>query len=150
MNDPTNYTEVESGELTFRNAADLYPYPNTLVAVKLKGENVKEWLECSAYVNQIDVNSTAPQGLINWDEFRTYNFDSIDGVEYQIDVTQPARYDAECNLINLESERIVGLTYQGKPIDSKQDFLVGTNNYRGWGAKFSGTGADFIAIDSTG
>ncbi len=29
---------------------------------------------------------------INWDGFRTYNFDVIDGVNYQIDVTQPARY----------------------------------------------------------
>ncbi|MDW3060169.1 2',3'-cyclic-nucleotide 2'-phosphodiesterase, partial [Vibrio sp. 1978] len=28
--DPNGFTEVESGQLTFRNAADLYLYPNTL------------------------------------------------------------------------------------------------------------------------
>ena len=47
-NDPTGYTEVNKGELTFRNAADLYLYPNTLVVVKATGEELKEWLECSA------------------------------------------------------------------------------------------------------
>ena len=40
--------EVNKGELTFRNAADLYLYPNTLVVVKATGEELKEWLECSA------------------------------------------------------------------------------------------------------
>lgn len=148
-NDPTNFTEVESGQLTFRNAADLYLYPNTLVAMKVTGKEVKEWLECSAgQFKQIDINSTAPQQLIDWDGFRTYNFDVIDGVNYQIDITQPAKYDGDCNLINEGSERIIGLTYQGKPIDAKQDFLIATNNYRAYSNKFPGTGADFIAFDS--
>ncbi|OEF10137.1 bifunctional 2',3'-cyclic-nucleotide 2'-phosphodiesterase/3'-nucleotidase [Aliivibrio logei] len=148
-NDPTNFTEVESGQLTFRNAADLYLYPNTLVAMKVTGKEVKEWLECSAgQFKQIDINSTAPQQLIDWDGFRTYNFDVIDGVNYQINVTQPAKYDGDCNLINESSERIVGLTYQGKPIDAKQDFLIATNNYRAYSGKFPGTGTDFIAFDS--
>ncbi len=87
-NDPASFVEVEKGQLTFRNAADLYLYPNTLVVVKATGKEVKEWLECSAgQFNQIDVNSSKPQSLINWDGFRTYNFDVIDGVNYQIDVS---------------------------------------------------------------
>lgn len=71
------------------------------MVVKASGADVKEWLECSAgQYNQIDVNSNKPQELINWDGFRTYNFDIIDGVNYQVDVSQPARYDGECTLIN--------------------------------------------------
>ncbi|SON50740.1 2',3'-cyclic-nucleotide 2'-phosphodiesterase [Vibrio tapetis] len=148
-NDPANFTEVESGELTFRNAADLYLYPNTLVALKVQGKEVKEWLECSAgQFKQIDVNSSAPQGLVDWDGFRTYNFDVIDGVNYQIDVTQPAKYDGNCKVVNPKSERIIGLTYQGKPIDMKQDFIIATNNYRAYSNKFPGTGSDFIAFDA--
>ncbi|CCN38559.1 2',3'-cyclic-nucleotide 2'-phosphodiesterase/3'-nucleotidase [Vibrio nigripulchritudo SO65] len=148
-NDPANFTEVESGELTFRNAADLYLYPNTLVALKVTGNEVKEWLECSAgQFKQIDVNSTAPQGLIDWDGFRTYNFDVIDGVNYQIDITQPAKYDGDCKVINPESERIIGLTYQGKPIDMKQDFIIASNNYRAYSNKFPGTGSEFVAFDA--
>ncbi|HDM8160845.1 TPA: 2',3'-cyclic-nucleotide 2'-phosphodiesterase [Vibrio harveyi] len=147
--DPNGFTEVESGQLTFRNAADLYLYPNTLVAMKVKGKEVREWLECSAgQFNQIDVNSTKPQSLLNWDNFRTYNFDVIDGVNYQIDVTQPPKYDASCNVINPDSQRIVNLTYNGKPVDPKQDFIIATNNYRAYSATFPGTGPDFIAFDS--
>ncbi|ELE7132524.1 2',3'-cyclic-nucleotide 2'-phosphodiesterase [Vibrio harveyi] len=147
--DPNGFTEVESGQLTFRNAADLYLYPNTLVAMKVKGKEVHEWLECSAgQFNQIDVNSTKPQSLLNWDNFRTYNFDVIDGVNYQIDVTQPPKYDASCNVINPDSQRIVNLTYNGKPVDPKQDFIIATNNYRAYSATFPGTGPDFIAFDS--
>ncbi|GAB7229826.1 2',3'-cyclic-nucleotide 2'-phosphodiesterase [Vibrio rotiferianus] len=147
--DPNGFTEVESGQLTFRNAADLYLYPNTLVAMKVKGKEVHEWLECSAgQFNHIDVNSTKPQSLINWDSFRTYNFDVIDGVSYQIDVTQPPKYDADCKVINPDSQRIVNLTYNGKPIEPKQDFIIATNNYRAYSATFPGTGPDFIAFDS--
>lgn len=147
--DPNGFTEVESGQLTFRNAADLYLYPNTLVAMKVKGKEVHEWLECSAgQFNHVDVNSTKPQSLINWDSFRTYNFDVMDGVNYQIDVTQPPKYDADCKVINPDSQRIVNLTYNGKPVDPKQDFIIATNNYRAYSATFPGTGPDFIAFDS--
>ena len=147
-NDPASYVEVEKGELTFRNAADLYLYPNTLVVMKVSGAQVKEWLECSAgQFNQIDPHSSKPQSLINWD-FRTYNFDVIDGVNYQIDVTQPARYDSECALINQNASRIRQLTWQGKPVDPAATFLVATNNYRAWGGKFAGTGEPFVAFAS--
>ncbi|WP_375602375.1 bifunctional 2',3'-cyclic-nucleotide 2'-phosphodiesterase/3'-nucleotidase [Enterobacter hormaechei] len=148
-NDPASYVEVEKGQLTFRNAADLYLYPNTLVVVKATGKEVKEWLECSAgQFNQIDPNSSKPQSLINWDGFRTYNFDVIDGVEYQIDVTQPAKYDGECQTINPQAERIKNLTFNGKAIDPKAAFLVVTNNYRAYGGKFAGTGDSHIAFAS--
>lgn len=148
-NDPASYVEVEKGQLTFRNAADLYLYPNTLVVVKATGQEVKEWLECSAgQFNQIDPTSTKPQSLINWDGFRTYNFDVIDGVEYQIDVSQPAKYDGECQVVNAQAERIRNLTFNGKPIDPKATFLVATNNYRAYGGKFAGTGDSHIAFAS--
>ncbi|HDS6850716.1 TPA: bifunctional 2',3'-cyclic-nucleotide 2'-phosphodiesterase/3'-nucleotidase [Enterobacter cancerogenus] len=148
-NDPASYVEVEKGQLTFRNAADLYLYPNTLVVVKATGSEVKEWLECSAgQFNQIDPNSSRPQSLINWDGFRTYNFDVIDGVKYQIDVTQPAKYDGECQAIHPQAERIKNLTFNGKAIDPNATFLVVTNNYRAYGGKFAGTGDDHIAFAS--
>lgn len=148
-NDPASYVEVEKGQLTFRNAADLYLYPNTLVVVKATGKEVKEWLECSAgQFNQIDPHSSKPQSLINWDGFRTYNFDVIDGVNYQIDVTQPAKYDGECQAIHPQAERIKNLTFNGKAIDPNATFLVVTNNYRAYGGKFAGTGDGHIAFAS--
>ena len=148
-NDPTAYVDVKKGDLTFRNAADIYLYPNILSAVKITGKEVKEWLECSAGVyNQIDINSSKPQYLINWDKFRTYNFDTIDGVSYEIDITKPARYDGSCQLINPESERIINLTYQQKPIDPNQAFLIATNNYRAYTGAFPGTGGKNVKFNS--
>lgn len=147
-NDPSSYTEVEKGDLTFRNAADLYLYPNTLVVMKINGEQVRQWLECAAgQFNQIDPQRRDVQPLINWN-FRTYNFDVIDGVTYQIDVTQPARYDEECQLRHPEASRIRDLRWQGKPIDPRAMFLVATNNYRAYGGKFAGTGERYIAFAS--
>ncbi|WP_440205625.1 2',3'-cyclic-nucleotide 2'-phosphodiesterase [Actinobacillus pleuropneumoniae] len=148
-NDPTGFTEVDKGQLTFRNAADLYLYPNTLVVVKVTGAELKEWLECSAGMfKQIDPTNTQPQSLLDWTGFRTYNFDVIDGVEYQFDITQPARYDGECKLINENSHRVVNLTFNGKPVDPKQEFLIATNNYRAYGAKFPGTGDSHIVFSA--
>lgn len=148
-NDPSAYVDVKKGDLTFRNAADIYLYPNILSAVKITGQDVKEWLECSAGVyNQIDIQSDKPQYLINWEHFRTYNFDTIDGVNYEIDVTQPARYDGNCQLINANAERIKNLTYQQKPIDVKQPFLIATNNYRAYTGNFPGTGGKNVKFNS--
>ena len=66
---------------------------NTVFALVMTGADVKEWLEMSAgQFNQIDPHLTEEQQLIN-EEFRTYNYDVIDGVTYEFDVTQPAKYD---------------------------------------------------------
>lgn len=148
--DPNGFTEVEAGTLTFSNAADLYLYPNTLVALKINGKELKEWLEMSAgQFNQIDPQSTKRQYLINWDGFRTYNFDVVEGIQYKVDVTKPAKYDGDGQLINPESERIVELMFEGKPVKEDQEFIMATNNYRAYGGgNFAGTGDDHIAFAS--
>jgi 2',3'-cyclic-nucleotide 2'-phosphodiesterase/3'-nucleotidase len=153
--DVDSYVQVPKGDLTYKNAADLYLYPNTVVALKITGAELKDWLECSAnQFNQIDANSTAPQSLINWDDHRTYNFDVIDGVNYKVDVTQASKFDGDCAVINAASERIVGLTYtnsEGTVISGAdlmaQEFIVVTNNYRAFGGNFAGTGAQYVVME---
>lgn len=153
--DADQYVLVDAGALTYKNAADLYLYPNTMVAVKVTGAEVKNWLECSAnQFNQIDPNSTAVQSLINWYTHRTYNFDVIDGVTYKIDVTQANKLDGDCKVVNADANRIVDLTYKfddGREITgtefSAQEFIVATNNYRAFGGKFAGTGPDFVVLE---
>ncbi|WP_396653848.1 bifunctional 2',3'-cyclic-nucleotide 2'-phosphodiesterase/3'-nucleotidase [Metabacillus litoralis] len=143
------YTEIKKGDLTIRSAGDLYLYDNTLKAVKVNGSVVKEWIEMSAgKFNTIDTTKTDAQQLLN-PSFPVYNFDVIDGVEYQIDVTQPAKYDTKGNLVNPESSRVVNLEYNGEPIDPEQEFVVVTNNYRaGGGGNFPGLKGSELVVDS--
>jgi hypothetical protein len=57
----------------------------------------------------------------------------IDGVDYAIDVTQPARYDESGALVAPEARRVRGLIFRDAPVDPNQLFLVVTNNYRASG-----------------
>ncbi|CAM3894624.1 bifunctional 2',3'-cyclic-nucleotide 2'-phosphodiesterase/3'-nucleotidase [Mesobacillus thioparans] len=129
----SDYTYIPSGTIAIKNVADLYLYPNTVSTIKIKGSDVKEWLEMSAgQFNQIDEDITTEQPLIN-PKFPVYNYDVIDGVTYEIDVTEPAKYDDKGNLVDAGANRIKNLQYNGQPIDLEQEFLVVTNNYRATG-----------------
>ncbi|MCM3316618.1 bifunctional 2',3'-cyclic-nucleotide 2'-phosphodiesterase/3'-nucleotidase [Rummeliibacillus stabekisii] len=148
-NGKDEYTDIKKGDLTIRSAGDLYLYDNTLKALKVKGSNVKEWLEMVAGAfNTIDTSKTTEQSLLN-PTFPVYNFDVIDGVQYQIDVTKPAKYSTTGQLENPTSSRIVNLTYDGKPIDPNQEFIVVTNNYRAsGGGHFPGISESELVVDS--
>ncbi|CAM4519118.1 bifunctional 2',3'-cyclic-nucleotide 2'-phosphodiesterase/3'-nucleotidase [Paenibacillus macerans] len=142
------YTDIPAGNIAIKNVADLYLYSNTVNAVLVTGAELKEWLEWSAgQFNQIDPSKTEEQELVNYD-FPTYNFDVIDGVTYQIDVTQPAKYDAKGGLLNEKASRIVNLSYQGKPIDPQQKFVVASNNYRASSNKFANPDGKRIILAS--
>ncbi|GLQ86839.1 bifunctional 2',3'-cyclic-nucleotide 2'-phosphodiesterase/3'-nucleotidase [Dyella flagellata] len=133
-----DYTDVQPGPLTLRSAADLYFYPNTLSAVKIDGAALKAWLEKSAErFNRIDPNATGEQQLIN-SKYPGFNFDQIQGgINYVIDVSQPA------------GQRIEKLNYQGKPVTASQTFVVVTNNYRAsGGGRFPGLDGSNIVLTS--
>ena len=142
------YTEVAAGDIAIKNVADLYLYPNTVQAVVVSGAEVKDWLEMSAGIfNQIEPGATDAE-LINTD-FPSYNFDVIDGVTYQVDVTQPARYDSKGELLDGQANRIQNLSFNGQPIDPEQEFVVATNNYRGGGGgNFPGIGPDKVVFEA--
>ncbi|WP_243398378.1 2',3'-cyclic-nucleotide 2'-phosphodiesterase [Deinococcus koreensis] len=143
------FTDIPAGTLAIKNVADLYVYPNTVQAVVVTGAQVGEWLERSAgQFKQIDPAKTEPQVLVD-DSFPTYNFDVLDGVTYEIDVSQPSRYGAAAELANPNASRIRNLQYQGKPIDPAQKFVVATNNYRAsGGGKFPGLDGKNIVLEA--
>jgi len=121
---------IPAGQVSLRDVAGLYIYDNTLLAVRVTGQNVKDYLEYSAaYFKQVSgtgpfqisdltnaVTPKAPNGTPD------YNFDSIAGLDaplaYTIDVAKPA------------GSRIGSLTYAGLPVDPAAQFVLAVNNYR--------------------
>ncbi|MFW5719291.1 MAG: bifunctional 2',3'-cyclic-nucleotide 2'-phosphodiesterase/3'-nucleotidase, partial [Halanaerobium sp.] len=123
--DADYFTEVTTGGVTIGDVTDIYIYDNQIRVMELNGEQIIEWLERSAEnFNRIDPDSEESQELLNSD-FSAYNFDVIDGIEYEIDVTKEV------------GERIVNATYEGEELTSEMEFLVVTNDYR------AGGGGDF-------
>ena len=144
-----NYTDIPAGILAIKNVADLYVFPNTVKAVVISGANVKEWLERSAgQFKRIDPSGAKDQVLVD-DSFPTYNFDVLDGVTYEIDVTQPSKYDGSGKVVNAGAERIKNLKFGGAAIDPTAKFVVATNNYRAsGGGNFPGLDGKNIVLDA--
>jgi 2',3'-cyclic-nucleotide 2'-phosphodiesterase/3'-nucleotidase len=126
---PDNYVDLSAGTIAIKDVADLYMYPNTVAAVRVNGEGLRDWLEHSAEVfNRSDPQNPAPQELLNR-HVPSYVFDVIAGVTYEIDITQPSRFGAHGKKRD-DAHRIVNLCFNGVPVTDDQEFIVVTNNYR--------------------
>jgi 2',3'-cyclic-nucleotide 2'-phosphodiesterase/3'-nucleotidase len=144
---PEYFTDVPAGDVAIKNVSDLYLYPNTARSVRVTGQQVKDWLERSAGIfNQVTLGAQDVV-LLNPD-FPSYNCDIIDGVDYQIDLSQPSKYDSKGVLLDAAANRITNLTYNGQPLDLAAEFIVATNNYRaGGGGNFPGATAETTVFE---
>ena len=142
------YTQIPEGQIALKNVADLYIYPNTMAAVKVTGQQLKDWLERSCGIFQQIKASEEEQPLVN-PAFPAFNFDMIDGVTYQIDLSQPSRFDGAGLMANVSANRIVDLAYQGQPVAPDQIFIVATNNYRAsGGGNFAGNDGTTLVLEA--
>ncbi|EGY00071.1 2',3'-cyclic-nucleotide 2'-phosphodiesterase [Nitrospirillum viridazoti Y2] len=144
------FTDVAAGQISLRNVADLYLYPNIVAAVKVTGAQVRDWLEMGARVfNRIDPAKKEPQMLVNR-AVPSFNFDVIDGVTWRVDVTQPPRFGGDGKLAPGDNHRIVDLRYNGQPVKDEDEFIVVTNNYRAnGGGNFPGLGGKNVVYSGT-
>jgi 2',3'-cyclic-nucleotide 2'-phosphodiesterase / 3'-nucleotidase len=142
------YTDVPAGDIAIKNVADLYLYPNTVQAVVINGAQVRNWLEMSAAMfNQVKPGAKDAD-LLNA-AFPSFNFDVIDGVTYQIDLSQPRRFGDDGKIVNADAHRIQNLQFGGKPIDEAAKFVVVSNNYRaGGGGNFPEIAADKVVYQA--
>ena len=106
--------EVGPGAIRLGDIAALYPYENTLRAVKISGRQLRDYLEQSARYFEVD-----PAGRVSLsDSIPGYNFDIVSGADYAIDLSKPA------------GRRIRDLAVRGRPVVATDSFTLALNNYR--------------------
>jgi 2',3'-cyclic-nucleotide 2'-phosphodiesterase/3'-nucleotidase len=112
---------LRAGPVSWRWIHAFYVYPNTLVAVRLTGGQIRDVLEHAA--RYYDGLECAAEGctVVADAEIPLYNVDNMAGVDYRIDPTRP------------EGSRIRDLRYNGLPLDSEAEFIVACNSYRAAG-----------------
>jgi 2',3'-cyclic-nucleotide 2'-phosphodiesterase (5'-nucleotidase family) len=101
-----------------RDLIRVYPYENTLRAVRISGGQLREYLERSARYFRVDA---AGRISIN-DSMPGYDFDLVRGARYDIDLRQPV------------GSRIRNLAVGGRPVAPSDSFTMAVNSHRQGGA----------------
>jgi 2',3'-cyclic-nucleotide 2'-phosphodiesterase / 3'-nucleotidase len=145
---PGNYTTLPAGDIALRHVADLYPYPNTIRALRLSGAEIADWLERSASIFQRIAPGSQDGDLLDRDA-PSYDFDVIEGLTWRIDLSRPAKYLRDGMPAHAGPGRVTDLCYQGAPLDPTAPFILATNSYRaGGGGAFRGVRADAIVLEA--
>ena len=105
-----------SGPITIAQVAQLYPYDNTLRAVRISGKQLRDYLEFSSRYYR---TPASPSARLETDrQIPGYNFDIVSGVDYVMDVSRPV------------GSRITRLEHKGVPVRDTDSFTMALNNYR--------------------
>ena len=124
-----HFIDIPQGPITLRDAAAIFPFADDLCAVRRTGKQLRLWLErAAAHYNRMQPGQT-DQPLIN-PQSAGYNCDTIHGVTYQIDLTQPARFNVQGREVDAKAARIVQMTYAGADVMDDDIFIVASNNFR--------------------
>ena len=143
---------VPAGKLVFNDLFTIYPFENQLYVIRMSGQEVKDYLEASYdrwintwkkpgdHVLRIVKKSNPRFQQDRWSfEGLAYNFDSMAGLCYSVDVTKPrgAR-------ISIQSMA------DGSAFDPARNYNVAVTSYRasGGGRLLNEIGIDTDAIDS--
>ena len=135
---PDHYTDIPAGEVTLRMIADMYLYPNDLVALKINGAMLRSWLERSASVFNRLSAEVADRPLVA-QTTPCYLFETVLGVTYRIDLEQPALFtprgapQAVPSGTTKGRGRIRGLCHDGREVLDGDDFILVTNGFRATG-----------------
>lgn len=125
-------SEIEKGDIKVCDMFNLYKYENMLYVMELTGQEIKDYLELSydQWTNQMksaDDHLLLLQNPLSGNErtkFKnpSFNFDSAEGIQYTVDVTQPKAHKI----------KILSLS-DGSPFDLSKVYKVALNSYRGNG-----------------
>jgi 2',3'-cyclic-nucleotide 2'-phosphodiesterase (5'-nucleotidase family) len=105
---------LDTGAITVAELARLYPYDNTLRAIRISGKQLREYLEFSArYFGTAGTSEPAVDPRMPG-----YNYDVVAGADYTIDASRPP------------GSRLTRLEVDGRPVRDVDSFTFALNNYR--------------------
>jgi 2',3'-cyclic-nucleotide 2'-phosphodiesterase/3'-nucleotidase len=126
------FISISPGPITLHDAVAIFPFADRLVAARRTGADLMAWLERAAsYYNQI-APGTSDRALIN-PQHAGYHCDTISDLSYEIDLTQPARFNAHGKCIRPDAARITSLCWNGNPVAATDQFIVATTSFRAQG-----------------
>jgi 2',3'-cyclic-nucleotide 2'-phosphodiesterase/3'-nucleotidase len=111
----------KDGPITLRDINAVYIYPNTLKVLKVKGKDIKDALERSADYFVFEDGIAKENKTWIEPKVQRYNYDMWEGISYKIVLNRP------------KGDRIVDLTFEGKPLDMDAEYEIVLNNYRAGG-----------------
>ena len=108
---------LDAGPITVAEVARLYPYDNTLRAVRISGKQLRAFLEFSARYYRTMGTPEASRSLVD-PAVPGFNFDIIAGADYTLDVSRPL------------GRRVTRLEVKGRVVTDGDHFTMALNNYR--------------------
>lgn len=111
---------IPRGPVLRRHVAGLLPYANQVVAIRTTGHRIKMWLEHAALIFNT-LHTDAPHQMLTNECIPAFQFDTIFGLQYQIDPSSPP------------FERISEIQFEGAPVRPTQDFMLATTQFRAAG-----------------
>lgn len=108
--------QLDSGTITVASIAKLYPYENTLRAVRISGAQLRAYLEHSAKYWQTWIRGTTAS-LVNR-SIPGFNNDMVVGADYEIDLSKGV------------GQRVRRLSVNGTAVTDSDSFTIALSNYR--------------------
>ncbi|MGQ0767139.1 MAG: 5'-nucleotidase C-terminal domain-containing protein, partial [Gemmatimonadota bacterium] len=108
---------LDAGDITIAEVARLYPYDNTLRAIRLSGRQLREYLEHSARYYRTTGSPEAQRSLVD-PAIPGFNFDIVAGADYELDISKPL------------GSRVTTLSVGGRAVADADTFTMALNNYR--------------------
>ncbi|WP_284165310.1 bifunctional 2',3'-cyclic-nucleotide 2'-phosphodiesterase/3'-nucleotidase [Frigidibacter sp. SD6-1] len=144
---PCNFTRIAAGDFLLRHIHDLYPFPNSIRALRVTGAQMHDWLERAVSQYCQITPGQGDQPLLHAGA-RPYDFDTVAGLSYEVNLSVPARHDPDGSLVRPGARRIGNLRFRGAPVAASQEFLLVTNNFRaGGGGNYPELGEDNVIAD---
>ncbi|MBI3568074.1 MAG: 5'-nucleotidase C-terminal domain-containing protein [Gemmatimonadetes bacterium] len=111
---------LPAGPITVAQLAQLYPYDNTLKAVRVTGAQLRAYLEQSARYFRVTGEGAARHAAPD-PGIPGFNFEMVQGADYTIDLSRPA------------GDRITGLRVRGRAVRDDDSLTLALSNYRAGG-----------------